>query len=176
MTHTQRDDDDVRTVRKWCVTRKSSLLYKCGPLRWESLWLFFAKRANFLSKDGGEERSDGWFPRRARERAVVFARRGSDLDASATSRETLACDDLCDASDRFEAAKMVMFLGGLVLMMRVHHRFFSRGIGDGGRATCSRWIGRRSLSVLPGDWKDLDSFLFRKVTSLTRTTLLFYLL
>ena len=37
------------------------------------------------------ERSDGWFPRRARETSeeVVFARRGSDLDASATSREAL---------------------------------------------------------------------------------------
>ena len=45
----------------------------------------------FVEIWGARERSDGWFPRRARETSeeVVFARRGSDLDASATSREAL---------------------------------------------------------------------------------------
>ena len=45
----------------------------------------------FVEIWGARERSDGWFPRRARETSeeVVFTRRGNDLDARATSRDAL---------------------------------------------------------------------------------------
>jgi hypothetical protein len=85
---------------------------------------------------------------RARRRAKRFAR-----------------DDLCDASDRFLGPpKMVMFLDGLVFddaRKKKHHRFFSRleSARRWTRETCSR-VDWSSIfdSVLPGDWKDLDSF------------------
>ena len=48
-------------------------------------------RELFVEIWGARERSDGWFPRRARETSeeVVFTRRGNDLDARATSRDAL---------------------------------------------------------------------------------------
>ncbi len=85
MTHTQRATTTAMFTahsKKEVVRQIYSFFFVCVRIYMREL---------FVEIWGARERSDGWFPRRARETSeeVIFARRGNDLDARATSRDAL---------------------------------------------------------------------------------------
>ena len=83
MTHTQR----ATTTAMFTAHSKKEVVRQI----YTQLFLRIYMRELFVEMWGARERSDGWCPRRARETSeeVVFARRGNDLDARATSRDAL---------------------------------------------------------------------------------------